>query len=288
MQRTQAPSLQPVSPSDQVEAEHELVGPQGGLGTTHPEPQRPTQHIQREGRPPARSCLKDPLLGGLAHCLSHSGDSRWVWPMAPGGGSLKTSLPQLIADMTRVSHGVQSSRVGPRGPCPFSREMLARRAGRAHHLVFCAPLIQLEPRPLEAAASTGPTSTVLPVGLPHVPHPTQASPARPRLPGPSNGGRLLNSMSSGILPHIGGHEGGPQWVEEIAAGGRACTGVWWLTPLPSISSAECKVRLSKPLPEQRGAGAAGTAASLFLGLTGRWSQGDVICAPQISAVRRQL
>ena len=95
-------------------------------------------------------------------------------------------------------------------------------------------------------------------------------------------------MSSGILPHIGGCEGGSQWVEEIAAGGRACTGVWWLTPLPSISSAEHKVRLSKPLPEQRGRWGCRHCRFLFLGLTGRWSQGNVICAPRISAVRRQL
>lgn len=40
------------------------------------------------------------------------------------------------------------------------------------------------------------------------PIPPQASPARPPPPGPSNGGRLLNSVSSGLLPYIGGREGG--------------------------------------------------------------------------------
>lgn len=179
------------------------------MGTTHPEPQRPTQHIQREGRPPAGSCLKDPLLSGAAHCLSHSGDSHWVWPVAPGGGSLKTSLPQLIADMTRVSHGVQSSGVGALCPCPFSREMLARRAGRAHHLVFRVPPIQLEPWPSRASRINRPHKHCPAFGPPMC---ASSHPRRLQLahcpPGPSNGGCLLNSMSSGLLPHIRGREGG--------------------------------------------------------------------------------
>ena len=71
---------------------------------------------------------------------------------------------------------------------------------------------------------------------------------------------------------------------------RACTGPWWLTPLPSASSAEQSAGrgLANPSLSREVLGLPAHAASLFLGLIGWWAEGDVICAPQISAVRRQL
>lgn len=106
--------------------------------------------------------------------------------------------------------------------------------------------------PLQTAALTSHSSTVLPVGLSRTPHPTPGVSSSPAAP------RALSWRPSAQLHVLGApapHWGlrGRLWVgRRNCCWQRACTGQWWLTPLPSVSSAERRARLSKPLPEQRG------------------------------------
>ena len=93
-------------------------------------------------------------------------------------------------------------------------------------------------------------------------------------------------MSSGLLACIGGWEGHSGWVEGIAAGEEPAQGRGGALPSLQYPPQSAGQGLANPSLSREVLGLPTHAASLFLGLTGWWARGDVICAPQISAVRR--
>lgn len=124
MQRTQAPSLQPVSPSDQVEAEHELVGPQGGLG--HNPPRAPeTNPAHPERRAPAGTLLPQ------------GPSARWACPLSQPLGRFPLGLaygprrwqPQDQPPSAHRRHDTRLSRCPElQGWAPWSLPLLQRNA----------------------------------------------------------------------------------------------------------------------------------------------------------------